>query len=70
MLENINTIQDALSGTGYNVYSFAVMLRLPWLQVIFYYYICVKSFHIFIMPCFASAVQHLQSAHPNAVHLR
>ena len=45
----MNTTQDALSGTGYNVYSFAVMLRPPGLQIILYYYIWVKSFQIIIM---------------------
>ena len=32
ILENMNTTQDALSGTGYNVYSFALMFRPPGLQ--------------------------------------
>ena len=32
ILENKNTTQNALSGTGHNVSSFALMFRLPWLQ--------------------------------------
>ena len=32
ILENMNTTQDALSGTGYNVYSFALMFRPPGLH--------------------------------------
>ena len=35
ILENMNTTQDALSGTGYNVYSFALMFRPPGLQIIY-----------------------------------
>ena len=34
ILENMNTTQDALSGTGHNVYSFALMFRLPGLHSI------------------------------------
>ena len=30
----MNTTQDALSGTGYNVYSFALIFRLPGLQYV------------------------------------
>ena len=32
ILENMNTTQDALSGKWYNVYSFALMIKLPGLQ--------------------------------------
>ena len=33
ILENMNTTQDVLSGTGYNVYSFALMFGPPGLQI-------------------------------------
>ena len=37
-LENMNTTQGALSGTGYNVTSFALMFRLSGLQIIIAHY--------------------------------
>ena len=36
ILENMNTTQDALSGTGYNAYSIALMFRPPGLQRMLY----------------------------------
>ena len=66
MVENMNTTQDALSGTVYNVYSFAVMLRPPGLytnnSILLYMCQVISNYH---NARFASAVQRTQSAHPN-----
>ena len=49
ILENMNTIQDALSGMSYNVYSFALMFRLPGLQLLMPMYISPSSLVVLIL---------------------
>ena len=59
ILENINTTQDALSGTGYNVYSFVLMFRPPGLQIIIYaekVSMCEYWISTFITPCTSAHV--------------
>ena len=46
ILENMNTTQDALSGTGHNIYSFALMFRPPGLQEMIFHKKCNESFLI------------------------
>ena len=51
ILENMNTTQDALSGTRYNAYSFALMFRPPGLQEILCHKKCNESFLICSLNC-------------------
>ena len=62
ILENMNTTQDALSGTGYNVYSFALMFRPPRLQTLLYH-----SVYIIMYITLQNVRTHASSSTPAAV---